>query len=51
MGNKTTALLRTPTKIIINMNLAIEALGEDQVKNLHDIIASLKTYDERKLGK
>lgn len=44
-GNKRKAISRTPSKVIINMNIAVEALNKTQIKNLHEIIDRLRKWD------
>jgi len=46
-GNKRKALSKTPTKVIINMNIAVEALNKTQIKNLHEIMERLTKWDEK----
>lgn len=46
LSNKTTGVAKTKVKVIINMNIAMTVLNEQQVWNLHDIIATLKKNDE-----
>lgn len=44
-GNKRRAVSRTPSKVIINMDIAVEALNKTQIKNLHEIIDRLRKWD------
>ncbi|MFD1350173.1 hypothetical protein ACFQ43_14090 [Oceanobacillus caeni] len=46
-GNKRKALSKTPTKVIINMDIAVEALNKTQIKNLHEIMERLTKWDEK----
>jgi hypothetical protein len=47
MGNKTKAVTKTNVKVIINMDIAINALSNTQIKNLHDIVRVLSIWDEK----
>lgn len=46
-GNKRKALSKTSVKVIINMDIAVEALNKTQIKNLHEIIGKLTKWDEK----
>ena len=48
MGRKDVALTRTNVKVIINMNESVKALNGTQIKNLHDILDTLRQYDEKR---
>lgn len=47
MGNKITAINKTNTKVMINMDIAIEALNKTEIYNLHHIINRLTKWDEK----
>lgn len=51
MSNKTKAITKTNVKIIINMDIAIEALNAGQIANLHEIIERLTKHDEKREAK
>lgn len=45
-GNKRRALSKTPSKVIINMNIAVEALNKTEIGHLHDIMEKLNVWDD-----
>lgn len=46
-GNKRKALSKTPSKIIVNMDIAVEALNKTDITNLHIIIHKLNLWDKK----
>lgn len=47
VSNKRKAITRTATKVIINMDIAVEALNKTQIKNLHEVMDRLRIWDEK----
>jgi len=46
-GNKTKAINKTPSKVIINMGIAVETLNKKQIKSLYEIIDVLRERDHK----